>query len=294
MNVADTAVSQPLTMPDAGLHRIDLPLQVGEGATGTLTTRIFTPDGSQELAHATWEVGQPLTDGWASFFFSPFPTEWGREFLLAVTFSGEGETAVGASGSALAFRSYYLPRPALAHEEGKTRVYLNEGYFPRAYLVPEGLIAPNAEMALARVLANQGRLHETAVLEIETQVDAYTPGGTGTAVITDYTPNRITIAAHSDGPAYLVLADTHYPGWQATVAGEPTDVYRANSVVRAVAVPAGQHEVVFTFRPLDFYAGAVITAVTLLFVVATLVASSVAKANTLQITTTASLNEISG
>ncbi len=280
VKVADTAVSQPLTMPDAGLHRIDLPLQIGEGATGAVITRIFTPDGGQELAHAAWEVGQPLTDGWASFFFSPFPAEWGRDFLLTVTHDGAGEIAVGASIHDLAFRSYYLPRPHLLHEDGKTRVYLNEGYFPRAYLVSAGLIAPNAEMALARVVANQERLHETAVLEIDTLVDAYTPGGTGTAVITYYTPNSITIVTNSDGPAYLVLADTYYPGWQATVDGAPIDVFRANSVVRAVAIPAGEHEVRFTFQPVDFYVGVVITAVTLLFVVATFVASMVAKATT--------------
>jgi hypothetical protein len=165
--------------------------------------------------------------------------------------------------------------PALLHEANKTRVYLNENYFPRAYLVPQALIAPDVEMALARVLENQARLDEVVVLEMETQVDAYTPQGRGTArsrcvaatpfaVITDYQLNQVTIRTETDGPAYLVLADTYYPGWRVTIDGERAEIYRANSVVRATAVPEGTHEVIFTFRPVDFYVGAGVTAVTLL------------------------------
>jgi len=41
-------------------------------------------------------------------------------------------------------------------------------------------------------------------------------------------------------------------------------MYRANSVVRATAVPAGTHTVVFSFLPLDFVAGAIISGLTLL------------------------------
>lgn len=282
VTIADTAaenraVSQHIFLPDAGLHRLDLPLHVSEDASGTIRVRLFMPDGMQEVAHADWDVAHALSNGWAPFYFSPFPSEWGRNFLLTAEFAGEGMVAVGASIHDLAFRTFYLPRPRLLHEDGKTRVYLNEGYFPRAYIVPEALVAREATQALARAVANQHRLDEVVVLEIETQVDTYTPGGRGTAVITQYDLNQVVIRTETDGPAYLVLADSYYPGWRATVDGAPTAVYRANSVVRAVAVPAGVHEVVFTFRPMDFYAGAALTAVTFLFVMAALAASIVAK-----------------
>ncbi len=262
--LTDTAVTHPITVPDAGLHRIDLPLQVAAGATGTVIGRILTPEGGQELAHAAWDVAQPLVDGQASFYFGAFPSEWGRHFLLTAEFVGEGEVQIGWSAAGLAFRTFYLPRPRLIHEAGKTRVYLNEGYFPRAYIVPQALIAPDAAQALARVIENQERLEEVVILEIDTQVEAYMPGGVGTAVVTEYDLNRVIIHTDTNGPGYLVLADTYYPGWQASVDGQPADIYRANSVVRAVAVPAGSHEVVFVFRPVDFYLGAAMTAVTLL------------------------------
>jgi len=199
--LGDTAVSQPIVMPDAGLHRIDLPLRLSNGAAGQVTARLFTPDGGQELAHAAWDAGQPLAEGWASFFFAPFPSDWGRDFLLTVEFSGEGVVEAGASGAGLAFRTFYLPRPRLAHEAGKTKVYLNEGYFPRAYVVPQAVTAVDGAAALALVQQNADRLDEVVILEAD-PAELPPAGGRGTAEITTYGLNRVVIETNLDKPGW--------------------------------------------------------------------------------------------
>ena len=51
------------------------------------------------------------------------------------------------------------------------------------------------------------------------------------------------------------MTDQYYPGWEATVDGRPTPIYRANHLFRAVSVPQGQHRVVFRFVPRSFYLG---------------------------------------
>jgi uncharacterized membrane protein YfhO len=55
--------------------------------------------------------------------------------------------------------------------------------------------------------------------------------------------------------AFLVLSDTLYPGWQAAVDGQEVSILRANYLLRAVQVPAGEHEVVFKYRPLSLIVG---------------------------------------
>lgn len=65
-------------------------------------------------------------------------------------------------------------------------------------------------------------------------------------------------------PGFVVLADTYYPGWQAILDGEKTTIYRANSILRAIYVPAGQHTITFTFRPPDFFIGLGISGLTLI------------------------------
>ena len=50
-------------------------------------------------------------------------------------------------------------------------------------------------------------------------------------------------------PAFLLLTDAYYPGWTASVNGEPTAVRRADVMFRAVPMPAGESTVVFEYRP---------------------------------------------
>ena len=64
--------------------------------------------------------------------------------------------------------------------------------------------------------------------------------------------------------SWLVLADTDYPGWHASVDGVDTPIYRANLNFRAVQVDAGQHDVRFEYRPDWLLPGALVSAVSLL------------------------------
>jgi hypothetical protein len=264
----ETAVAQSFIVPDAGLHRLDLPLHVGLGADGAITVRVFTADGGQELANAHWAVGQPLADGWASFYFGAFPSEWGREFLFTVVYEGAGDAAIATAAAGIAYRSYYLPRPQLVHEAGKTRIYLNEGYFPRAYVVGQALSAADAAEALA--LAQTVDLRDMVVLEVGNRPPPVWQTAVSPAsqvAIVEYAPNRVKLQADLEDAAFVVLADVYYPGWRATIDGQPTPLYRANSLVRALYVPAGRHAINLTFLPLDFAAGAALSLLTLLIIV---------------------------
>lgn len=69
------------------------------------------------------------------------------------------------------------------------------------------------------------------------------------AIITHYSPTRIELTVDSEADGYLILTDAHYPGWRATVNGSDTPVLRANIMFRAVAVPAGRSEVIFSYEP---------------------------------------------
>jgi len=60
--------------------------------------------------------------------------------------------------------------------------------------------------------------------------------------------NRQVLAVRTSEPAFLVVAENWYPAWKATVSGEPAPVYRANHTLRAIPVPAGEHEVVMEYR----------------------------------------------
>ena len=80
----------------------------------------------------------------------------------------------------------------------------------------------------------------------------------------------IEVQVDAETTAFLVLSDVYYPGWQATIDGEPTHVLRTNYVLRGVMVSPGVHVVRFEFRPTRFYAGAGISAFAVLAVIGVL------------------------
>ncbi|MBQ9641206.1 MAG: YfhO family protein [Bacteroidaceae bacterium] len=74
-------------------------------------------------------------------------------------------------------------------------------------------------------------------------------GGTGTVQLTSYGPVEAKYTTESKQGGLVVFSEVYYPGWTATIDGQPAEIGRANYVLRALNVPAGKHEVVFTYDP---------------------------------------------
>ncbi len=66
------------------------------------------------------------------------------------------------------------------------------------------------------------------------------------------------------GPRVLTFLDAAYPGWTATLDGSPVPILKANEAFKAIAVPAGTHQVTFEFKPEPVRNGALISVATLL------------------------------
>lgn len=75
------------------------------------------------------------------------------------------------------------------------------------------------------------------------------------ASIVQYQSRKVRIEAESAMPALLVLNDTDFPGWRATVNGQPAPIVTANYLFRGVFVPAGKSVVEFRYEPRSFQAG---------------------------------------
>ncbi len=107
--------------------------------------------------------------------------------------------------------------------------------------------------------------------EIRTFVESATAvfdGVVGSAEIIIDEPEFIQIRTETSGAGYLVLADTWFPNWKATVDQVETEVFKANGWMRAVQVPAGEHIVEFTYSSHDVVTGGIISSITILVIVA--------------------------
>ena len=81
----------------------------------------------------------------------------------------------------------------------------------------------------------------------------------GQAEIVLYDYDRVSLKCRTKKASLLFLSDAYYPGWQATVDGKAEHIIRANDLFRAVAIPAGNHQVEFAYQPASFRWGMIIS-----------------------------------
>ena len=130
-------------------------------------------------------------------------------------------------------------------------IYRNEAALPRAYLTGNHEVPEDVDALFARMLEPEFDPADTVLLE-EEPPDGFVPepsGGQGKAEVVSRTHNTVTVSANAPAPAMLVLADAYYPGWRATLNGDRVPILPAYHAFRAVALPEGEHEIVFRYAP---------------------------------------------
>jgi hypothetical protein len=131
---------------------------------------------------------------------------------------------------------------------GSQVVYENLAALPRATLLGQYQVVQPDSAILDSILRGS-RDPATITYLTEDPKLQLGPVEGGTAEIASYRLNDVIVEVNTPGPALLRLADQWYPDWIAEVDGKRTPILRADYLLRAVPVPAGQHRVEFHFRP---------------------------------------------
>lgn len=164
---------------------------------------------------------------------------------------------------------------------GKQSVYLTHlSSSPRARLAFATKTVRTVE-EIARYYTEQGNTAASvAVIEDGKYALEESADPTATALITDDSPLQVTIQTTSTAPSILILADSYYPGWQATDNGAPTEIFPVNLSQRGVYLKEGSHQVQFFYKPQSFEVGKRITFASGALVLILLLASRIARSRT--------------
>jgi len=148
---------------------------------------------------------------------------------------------------------------------GDLGVWENLEAMPRAYLVRNALVRRSGDEALAVLGSPLFDKRSMVVLEEDPDpkflADAARADLPERVTIDRYGPDAIALTVSLPARGWLVLADTWYPGWEATVNGAPARILRANANFRALPLRAGRHRVEFVFRPPAVRRGRIASAV---------------------------------
>ncbi len=145
------------------------------------------------------------------------------------------------------------------YQDSDWKVYENPNGLPRAWLVHETVREPDLDRC-ATLLGNADfDPRRTAVTETRVAVEPPAAPADEPVRVSGWQANRIEMQVRAQTRALLVVSETYYPGWKATINGKPVDILRADGALRGVLVPPGESRVVMSYAPLTVYSGGAVT-----------------------------------
>ncbi len=98
--------------------------------------------------------------------------------------------------------------------------------------------------------------------EFSDYINNLNPSKNGTIKLLTYAPNELIYTSNTNSEQLAVFSEVWYgpdKGWQAYIDDQPVDHIRANYLLRAMKIPAGEHEIRFEFQPKSFSVGSTIS-----------------------------------
>jgi len=135
----------------------------------------------------------------------------------------------------------------------------NDNAFGNAWFVKDYVVVKNADEEIAAL--GKYDLRTTAIVDDDFKdllPEKGTFGGDTAAVIRldSYAPNKLVYSFSSKTEQLVVFSEIYYnKGWDVYLDGEQVPYFRANYVLRAMTVPAGDHQIEWKFEPRVWYVG---------------------------------------
>ena len=138
-------------------------------------------------------------------------------------------------------------------EKGETVPIQNPYALGNAWFVQQVMYVANANEEIAAL--SGFKPNATAVVDGSFKTSLHdasilTADSTANITLQTYEPNHLRYSTSNTQDGVAVFSEIYYPdGWQVTIDGQPAELVRANYVLRALYIPAGQHSVEMTFDP---------------------------------------------
>lgn len=137
-------------------------------------------------------------------------------------------------------------------QSGKTVPVANPYAYGNAWFVDRVQLVDNANEELDAIAQLDLRHEAVADKKFGEQLKAVAETAADSAAVvtlTAYEPNRLTYDVTSVKGGVVVFSEIYYPGWTATIDGEPAELGRVDYVLRALTVGPGHHQVELAFFP---------------------------------------------
>lgn len=127
----------------------------------------------------------------------------------------------------------------------------NDSALGNTWFVEHVTYVKNADQEMASLDTLNTALRAVADAKFQSTLGQAAPKSIGDTIYeTSYAPNRLNYKVHSAKGGVVVFSEVFFPwGWHATIDGNPAQIGRVNYLLRAMRVPAGDHEISMNFDP---------------------------------------------
>ncbi len=163
-------------------------------------------------------------------------------------------------------------------EEGREMVARNPEALGNAWFVSEVKWVDNADAEMEAITDFNPAVTAVVDRQFAPQIgQVVVPPVEGDTIYeTAYRPDELTYRYRSRQGGLAVFSEIYFPwGWQVALDGKPVEMARVNYVLRAVNVPAGEHEIVFRFDPQSVHTTEAIAYISLLLIVCAFAAAGI-------------------
>jgi hypothetical protein len=164
------------------------------------------------------------------------------------------------------------PRPELKEVyRGKSGVKVFESItaYPRVWSVHRVINFPNRKALRSAMDDPSFDPRQVALVSGRAAPDAGHCGNEADDVqMPSHLANRVRVTAKLSCPGMVILTDTWFPGWRATVDGKTAPIFEAYGGVRGVMVDQGSHVIEMRYRPVSVYLGGGMTVLAALITLA--------------------------
>jgi membrane protein YfhO len=211
--------------------------------------------------YAMWQVVYPPQLDWSQTMMS-LPDQAGLNVLSVMG----GRFIVTAPDVAARRR---LPSLRRGYAGSDAVVWINPAAVPRALVAGQVLVSPGEPQTIGTIADPRFDPRRQVVIERDAPGAERLAGGgattpAGRVRIADEANSTVTLRAQMRRRGLVVLNDRLTEGWGVEVDGRRADVIRVNGVMRGVAVPAGEHEIVWHYTVPGLRTGTILSGIGLL------------------------------
>ena len=156
------------------------------------------------------------------------------------------------------------------------QVYPNPGALGNAWFIDNISYVDNANAELHALETLAPQTEAVADKSMEAILGKAAAGNPSDRIEeTSYAPNRLTYKSSAATDRVAVFSEIYFPwGWEATIDGKPAEIARVNYVLRAMVIPAGEHEIVMTFDPSSIHSTVTVATVAIIIIYLLVIAAA--------------------